>query len=101
VRNVSRAGCSASNTRTGTCDSRCERHIPPFLTRNGGDGERQGDHRCLLDPGDPPLRTAKLREQTQRKNHAEDQAPSRVQDLVARLVDVAGVTIDQVDQFRS
>ena len=57
-------------------DSGRERQVPPLSTSSAGDGKRECDNRCLLNPRDPPLRTAKLCEQTQRQNHAEDQRPS-------------------------
>ena len=84
--------------RTHASDSGSDGNVPPCLSRNARHGKREGDNRRLLYPGDPSLRAAKLRQQTQRKDHAEDQAPARVQHLIARLVDVPRITIDQIDQ---
>ena len=82
----------------GYADTARERQIPPGSTGNTRDGKRRCDKRRLLNSGDPPLRSAKLTEQAERKNHAEDRAPTDVEDLVAGLVDVAGEPVDEVDQ---
>src|SRR2546423_6003499 len=79
-------------------DSPRERKVPPFLTTSPRESKRKRDNCRLLNPSDPPLRTAKLGEQAKRKNHTEDGAPADVEDLVACLVDVHGQPVDQDDQ---
>ena len=71
-----------------------ERQVPPLPTRGAGQRERRCDNRHLLNPGDPPLGTAKLGEQAQWKNHTEERAPAHVEDLIARLVDVPREPVD-------
>ena len=86
--------------RTHTGDSGSDGTVPPCLPRNARHGKREGDNRRLLYPGDPSFRAAKLRQQTQRQDHAEDQTPARVQHLIARLVDVPRIAIDQIDSLK-
>ena len=82
----------------GDGDSARERQVPAFLTSKARESKRRRDNCRLLNPGDPPLRAAKLAEQAKRKDHTEDRAPAHVEDLVAGLVNVTGKPVDEVDE---
>src|SRR3954468_3278017 len=82
----------------GDGDAARERYIPSSLTGSTSERKCERDDRRLLNARDPPLRRAQLREQAERKDQAEHSAPAHVEDLVARLIDVAGEAVDQIDQ---
>ena len=84
--------------RTGAGGSAREHQVPPLLAGSTRNGKGERDNRRLLNPANPPLWTTKLREQTQRENQAEYCTPAHVQDLIARLVDVAREPIDEIEQ---
>src|SRR4051794_36342160 len=84
--------------RASARESGREQQVPPSLTNSTRKSEREGDQQRLLNPGDPPLWTAQLREQTQRNNQTEHRAPAHIEHLIALLINISCETVDQVDQ---
>ena len=85
--------------QTGGCEECCgEAEVPERSAGQARPCEDDGDESCLLKPGDPLPGMAKLRQQPERQDDAEDRAPAGVEHDVPVLVDDAGEAVNEVDE---